>query len=143
MPDIGTEAIIAASTPQTDFTKICKGALVWMQGHVGIYIGDNQVIECSPKWENGVQITTLSNNGAKGEHSRQWSKWGKLPYIEYVEEKPTITALVNGYPQQFIGFCIDGTNYIRMRDVEDILQVATVNWNAQRGLPEIKITPPI
>lgn len=59
----------------TDFSKITKGEFVWLQGHCGIYIGDNKVIESSPKWENGVQITKLSQ--------RKWKKHGKLPYIDY------------------------------------------------------------
>ena len=54
-----------------------------MKGHCGIYIGNGQVVESSPKWKNGVQITSLS--------ARNWQKHGKLPYVEYEDkaELPT------------------------------------------------------
>ena len=45
----------------------------------------------SPKWGNGVQITSC-NRAIKGRHRRNWTKHGKLPYVEYpVEnvEKPS------------------------------------------------------
>lgn len=61
----------------TDFSKIKKGEFVWMSGHCGVYIGNGQVIESSPAWENGVQITKLSQ--------RKWKKHGKLPWIDYIE----------------------------------------------------------
>lgn len=57
----------------TDFTTISIGEAVWIPGHIGVYIGDGKVIECTPQWQNGVQITT----------KRKWQKHGKLPYIIY------------------------------------------------------------
>ena len=32
------------------------GEMVWMDGHVGIYIGDGLAVECTPSWANKVQI---------------------------------------------------------------------------------------
>ena len=59
-----------------------------MKGHVGIYIGDGLCVECTPSWENKVQITAC-NRSVKGYKRRNWTKHGKLPYIDYVkEEKP-------------------------------------------------------
>ena len=49
---------------------IVPGAILWMQGHVGIYAGDGRVIECSPKWEDGVQLTKIT--------SRKWMCWFKM-----------------------------------------------------------------
>ena len=44
-------------------------------------------IECTPKWRNKVQVTAVSNIGAKaGYNARKWTKWGKIPYISYEEE---------------------------------------------------------
>lgn len=58
-----------------------------MKNHIGIYAGDGLVIECSAKWENGVQITGMKNVGLNKsvKNSRTWSKWGLLPYISYEE----------------------------------------------------------
>ena len=76
VPDINANTIISkCKDVSTDFSIISKGEFVWMSGHCGVYIGNGQVIESSPKWENGVQITKLSQ--------RNWKKHGKLPWIDY------------------------------------------------------------
>ncbi|MCR1959737.1 hypothetical protein CWE04_01715 [Thomasclavelia cocleata] len=68
-----------------DFSNIMPGEVVWIKGHMGIYIGDGKVVEATPNWDNGVQISTCANivNGAK---KRKWLKHGKSPYIEYLQE---------------------------------------------------------
>lgn len=96
VPDIGTEGLIGVCKGvSTDFSKIEVGECLWMQGHVGIYIGDGLAIECSPAWANKVQITAVKNIGTKsGYNARKWTKHGKIPYITYekvVEPKPTPT----------------------------------------------------
>lgn len=76
-----------------DFKNILMGEAVWMEGHIGIYIGEGKVIECTPIWENGCQITTCLNmkkNGIDGLKGRKWTKHGKLPWVEYEVEKPTV-----------------------------------------------------
>ena len=66
------------------------GEAVWMSGHIGIYIGDGLAVECSPKWENKVQITAVGNIGSKaGYNTRTWTKHGKLPYVDYSESGTT------------------------------------------------------
>lgn len=60
------------------------GVLVWMDGHIGVYIGNGEVIEATPAWKDGVQITKLSQ--------RKWQGWCECPYIEYVEEKEELTV---------------------------------------------------
>ena len=88
VPDIGTESIIkVCADVSTDFKNIEVGELLWMTGHVGVYIGDGLAVECSPKWKNGVQITAVGNIGKKaGYNTRTWTKHGKLPYIDYTAD---------------------------------------------------------
>lgn len=89
VPDIGADRMITkCSDISTDFSKIEIGEAVWMSGHIGIYIGDGLVVESSPKWENGVQITSCNCN-KKDYNRRDWTKHGKLPYIEYTVEEKT------------------------------------------------------
>lgn len=57
------------------------GVLVFMPGHVGVYIGDGYVIEARGH-QYGVVKTKLTE--------RPWKEWGKCPFIEYQE--PVITA---------------------------------------------------
>lgn len=56
-------------------SKIQKGELLWLDGHCGVYLGNGNVVESSPKWENGIQITKLSQ--------RKWLRHGKLLFIDY------------------------------------------------------------
>lgn len=85
VPDIGTEQIIGVcSGVTTNFSNIAVGELLWMQGHVGIYIGNGLAVECTPSWKDGVQITAVHNIGKKsGYNGRSWTKHGKLPYVTY------------------------------------------------------------
>ena len=82
VPDIGADQIInKCSDVSTDFSKIAVGELLWMKGHVGIYIGNGQAVECTPSWKDCVQVTTVKNIKAGTGH--KWTKHGKLPYVTY------------------------------------------------------------
>lgn len=99
VPDIDEAAMIAAcSDVSTDFRHIAVGEVVWMTGHIGVYIGNGLAVECTPVWKDGVQITAVHNIGKKsGYNGRTWTKHGKLPYITYEaepapqEDKPDYT----------------------------------------------------
>lgn len=76
VPDASADAMIGKCTDvSTDFGNIAVGEFLWMKGHCGVYIGNSKVVESSPKWLNGVQVTSLT--------ARTWLKHGKLPWIEY------------------------------------------------------------
>jgi len=84
VPDIGADTMITrCSDVSTDFSKISVGEAVWMQGHIGIYVGNGLAVECTPAWANKVQITAC-NCTKSGYNRRNWTKHGKLPYIDYV-----------------------------------------------------------
>jgi hypothetical protein len=80
IPDLSADAMVGkCSEVSTDFGNISIGEFLWMKGHCGIYIGNGKVVESSPKWANGVQVTALS--------ARNWLKHGKLPWVEYSDEE--------------------------------------------------------
>lgn len=84
VPDVSTEGMIAmCHDVSSDFSSITAGELVYMSGHVGVYVGDGKVIECTPKWTNNVQYSNLGNLGYKTGNYRNWLKHGKLPWIDY------------------------------------------------------------
>ena len=90
VPDWGTEKMIGACADVSeDFDSIAVGELVWMKGHVGAYVGDGLVVECSPKWKDGAQITAC-NRDVPGYNRRNWKKHGKLPWVDYGEEEETV-----------------------------------------------------
>lgn len=92
VPDIGADAMInKCSGVSTDFSNIEVGELLWMKGHVGVYVGDGLAVECTHRWSDGVQFTAVHNIGKKsGYNGRAWTKHGKLPYIEYVKEQKPV-----------------------------------------------------
>lgn len=90
VPDFSADAMIQVCTgvSASGWANMVSGEVVWMTGHIGIYIGDGLAVECSPKWENKVQITAVGNIGKKtGYNTRTWTKHGKLPYVDYTEKE--------------------------------------------------------
>lgn len=54
------------------------GLCVYMQGYIGVYIGNGWVIECAGRC--GVVKTSLKDSGAT-----HWRHWIKCPFIQYQE----------------------------------------------------------
>ncbi len=79
VPDIGADTMIkkCENVSSSGWDKMLPGEVVWMEGHIGIYIGNGLAVECTPKWDNKVQITAVGNIGdKKGYHTRTWTKHG-------------------------------------------------------------------
>ena len=79
MPDIATEQMIERCDEKGSISTMPEipGLLLWMDGLVGIYIGDGYAIEAMGT-RYGVVKTQVTGRG--------WQKWGKIPCIEYIEE---------------------------------------------------------
>ena len=94
VPDISANQMIrVCKDVSTDFSNIQAGEVLWMDEHVGVYIGDGLAVESTPKWADGVQITAVHNIGAKpGYNGRTWTKHGKLPYLTYEATQATTPA---------------------------------------------------
>ena len=70
VPDIGADSMIkVCSGVSTNFSSIVPGEAVWMEGHIGVYVGDGLAVECTPKWDNKVQITAVGNIGKKSSYN--------------------------------------------------------------------------
>ena len=83
VPDYDADTMITVcKNVSTDFSQIEIGEAVWLEGHIGVYVGDGLVVECTPSWANKVQITAC-NRSISGYNRRNWTKHGKLPYIDY------------------------------------------------------------
>lgn len=70
---------------KVDMPNIPVGAMLWMTGHCGVYVGEGWVIESTPLWADGVQKTRYVN--------RNWMKWGLLPYVECEESSKPIKII--------------------------------------------------
>lgn len=90
VPDVGANTMFSkyCTDKSSDFSKIEVGEFVWLDGHIGVYIGDGLAIECTPAWKNKVQITAVGNIGKKnGYPTRKWTKHGKSNFLDYTLNK--------------------------------------------------------
>ena len=96
VPDIGANRMIeVCSNISSNFNDIEIGEILWLNGHVGIYVGDRNVVEATPAWLDKVLISYVETNGARIKDGRQvysWVKHGKLPYVTYNDGFVTITS---------------------------------------------------
>ena len=78
--DYSADAIRAACTEKGGIGTLPElpVTLVFSSGHVGVYIGNGEVIEARGH-AYGVVKTRLSQRG--------WTHWGKCPFINYEEEE--------------------------------------------------------
>ena len=79
MPDIGADTMYenASEKGTIDTIPEIPGLAVWHEGHIGIYIGNGEVVQAANTYD-GVIRTPLSYN--------RWTHWLKIPYISYIEE---------------------------------------------------------
>ncbi len=79
MPDVDAGGMYAAATEKGTIDTIPEipGLAVWHYGHIGIYIGNGEVIQAADT-RSGVIRTQLADN--------RWTHWLKIPYISYSQE---------------------------------------------------------
>ena len=80
MPDTGADGMFNIATVKgtVDTMPEVPGLAVWQEGHIGIYVGNGEVIEAM-NTKKGVVKTKLLG--------REWTHWLQIPYINYVEKK--------------------------------------------------------
>ena len=91
VPDVNADGLITKCYDiSNDFKNIKHGEILWTNGHVGVYIGNRKVIEATAAWEGKVVYSDIDLDGRRsrnGVNCGYWKKHGKLPYIEYIENK--------------------------------------------------------
>jgi hypothetical protein len=99
VPDVNADGMIKlCKEVSADFSKVEIGELLWLKGHVGVYIGDGLAVECTPAWKNCVQITPVLNMGTQnGVNGHKWTKHGKLPFVQYVDAGLSRAEEIAGY----------------------------------------------
>lgn len=83
MQDLSANGMYDAATVKGEISTIPEtpGLAVWKDGHIGIYIGDGNVIEAYGT-ERGVIRTALADGG--------WTHWLEVPSISYNEQEETL-----------------------------------------------------
>ena len=129
VPDISANGLInKCKNLSTNFSSITMGEVVWMDGHVGIYYKNGEVIECSPAFNNKVQITNLSQ--------RKWIKHGFLPWISYSSSfLPTRGYFKKGDSGKNVEkICDFLSNYVKGSYFGDYAVACTKVFQKQNGL---------
>lgn len=78
--DYSTNTALAASVISGHIDNIgnVPGRIVYMPGHVGVFVGDGKVVECTlGTFGDGVVTTNLSD--------RPWTNWFEYPGIQYIK----------------------------------------------------------
>lgn len=98
VPDINANTMIKyCKDVSTNFNNIEVGEVVWIKGHIGIYIGNGEVLEATSKWHSKLQKTALGNKETiKGLNTRVWAKHGKLPYLNYSKAYNNVYVVKKG-----------------------------------------------
>ena len=105
--------------PISTISKAPIGAAVWQKGHIGIYIGNGEYIA-----EDGSAYGFRKNKLSKA----SFTHWLRLKDIDYtvteeVDDEVVEQAklIVNGKEYTVERILKDGTNYIKIRDIADVL----------------------
>jgi len=128
VPDIDANAMIAkCQGVSTDFRDIEVGEAVWLPGHIGVYIGNGKVVECTPAWKNGVQISACLNIGPiTGLNGRRWQKHGKMPYVKYeVAGEPEYIRILKAKttaPDDWIKLINDNKHHPLLKYLPDLIE---------------------
>lgn len=94
IPDVTVDGFLTdcCTGVSDDFSDIEPGEYLYMNGHAGIYIGNGDVVECTPAWDGGVQLSKLGNLGFTGTRVRNWDYHGIIKTL--VDDLPKANECV-------------------------------------------------
>lgn len=102
--------------PISSISKAPIGAAVWKKGHIGIYIGNGEYIA-----EDGSAYGCRKNKLSRAD----FTHWFEITDIEYTKEDAEMVEkgkiIVDGKEYAVERILKDGTNYIKIRDIADVL----------------------
>ena len=66
------------------------GLMVYQPGHIGVYLGNGQVIEATAAFDKKIVITYFKGNHPDTSYKRAtWTHWFKMPYLNYDVQEET------------------------------------------------------
>lgn len=126
------------------------GIILYMPGHVGVYIGDNEFIECAG---GGVGMAKGKIENKKITKGSKFTEWFKDVNINYIKEEPPaiepikpaidpvsddlkpflpvvqehkiLTVIIDNQEKELEAIKIDGYNYVKLRDIATAMNYIT------------------
>ena len=101
-----------------------KGLIVWKRGHVGVYIGQGEVIEAHGT-KSGVIRTRLTSTV----NDTGWKEWFKCPFIDYVTARTETYVVRKGDSLWSIARALlgDGRRYLELAKLNGIAAPYTIH----------------
>ena len=140
----GAKILSCCTEVSSNWAKAPVGAFMLSPkgDHAGIYIGERiinskcyNVVECTPKWNGGVQLSYVSLTGDRypykggAKASVGWGKFGKLPWIDYSEE-PTPPTPPTPTPEEPIYYTVKrGDALYKIANAYKTTIAKLVEWN--------------
>ena len=130
LPDVSANGLYNAATEKGPIATLpeIRGLIVSKNGHVGVYIGDGEVIEA-----HGTKSGVIKTRLTKTVNETGWTRWFKCPFIDYVaetENKPSDTYVVQkgdslwSIAQKLLG---DGKRYLELADLNGVTAPYTIH----------------
>lgn len=111
----------------SDFTNLVPGEWLYLDGHTGYYIGNGEVIECTPMWgANGITISQIDSKGNRSKDGKIAAKWeihGKVPWLDY----DTTPLVKKTYPSNCIVEVSAASTYIKSMACKETLDPNSTN----------------
>ncbi len=125
LPDVSANGMYIAATekgPIATFPEI-KGLIVSKNGHVGVYIGNGEVIEA-----HGTKSGVIKTRLTKTVNDTGWTRWFKCPFVDYVTEKTDAYVVQKGDSLWSIAKALlgDGKRYLELAKLNGISAPYTI-----------------
>lgn len=134
LSELNTNNILAiCDDVSEDFSTIQPAEVLYLPGHVGIYVGNGLALECTSGWnEYRILETEVENIVEKGSllsmYGRTWTKHGKLPFINYETNDNKVTEELDAAIK-----CLDGAMH-ELSCLDGILEDLAQTINNLKGV---------
>lgn len=137
LSELDTNDILSICTDVSeDFTEIQPAEVLYMPGHVGIYVGNGKALECTTGWGQNKVIETVVLNIKPTDptyYARTWFKHGKLPFIDYEAGEDPVDVDILTRELEAAEDSLNGV-YHELSCLKDILDDMSKQINGLKGV---------
>ena len=130
-----------------------QGVILWKSGHVGVYIGDGEYIEmysggykCRKKkvkdsnfthWFKDIRIEyVVEKPKLEKIETLEVAEAVEIPQIPIIQDASKLSLIIDGKERESKRVMIDNENYVRLRDICDLLGYYA-DYDVTERIPEL------